>query len=333
MEFYYDAEFDAIHRYDGCIQCLVSIGMIAVNDGEIIDQYYSLIQPKRFRKLTRIVREMTQLNNEELRKAPSFREVMTQVECFMDQLCPKQERILYAFGPDDKRTIHSHANYERCEPITMFDDTIDLQSIISKQVLYEGTVVSKTLSLDDLKYAFDVEGEVIHNALNDALDLMRIHQASRNQACNMTHVKEIWERKEKKKEEVRIKAYERMMRMLHERYDKYNEQMKQVEWYPDVIEQLIFLSDQGSLDGWHFDEHLIQIKEWKIPYEQARLYIRWHMKEEPFIQLRLVSEQKEICLDVTLAYRNAGIFNDIWNIGNGSAHERHMENLRNYHKH
>lgn len=332
MEFYYDAEFDAIHRYNGCIQCLVSIGMVACIDGKIVDRYYSLIQPKRFRKLTRVVKQMTQLNNEDLRNAPSFREVMIEVEQFMDRLCPKEERILYAFGPDDKRTIHSHAKYENCEPILFFDDTIDLQKLISKQVQYENQVVSDTLSLDDLKYAYDVSGEVIHNALNDALDLMRIHTAYKNDALNQEHIKEIYERKEKKREEVRIKAYNRMMKLLHERYDRYDEQIKQIEWYPDVIEQLVFLSDQNCFEGWRFQDQMIQIKDTKLPYETVDLYLHWQMKELPSMQLYLRNKQKEYALNVPLTYRNAGIFNDLWNIGNEAGHQRHMELFRSHQK-
>lgn len=314
MEVYFDAEFDAIHRHDGCVQCLVSIGIVAVQKGQVLDTYYSLIQPKRFRKLTRIVREMTQLSNEEIRKARTFVEVMKDVEAFLDRLGPAEERRLYSFGPDDKRTIHSHAEYEKCEDIVLFDDAIDLQKVISPCVTWDNAVISSTLSLDDLKYAYGVAGEVVHNALNDALDLMRIHEAYCHHSPIKDHVQTIYERKEAKRLEVKARAQARMMRILHERYDRYDGQSKQIQLYPAVIEQLEFLSEQKNLNGLCFLKDMVVIDHMQIPFSQMTMHLYWQMNQVQ-ITMEIKTKEQIFTFVIPLIYRNASIFENVWRNG------------------
>lgn len=312
MEFYFDAEFDAIRRYEGCVQCLVSIGIVAAQDGAIIDTFYSLIQPKRFRRLTRVVKEMTQLRNEEIREAPSFYDVMDAVQVFMDSLCEREQRKIYSFGPDDKRTIHSHAAYEKGKQITMFDSVIDLQKQLSAQITYQNVPISNTLSLDDLKYVYEVEGEVVHNALNDALDLMRIHQASKIRKPDCSRVKEIYARKEKKRLEVKAKAQARMQRILQERYGHYDGMRKEIPCYPAILEQLEFLSDQKEFGELHFGKRFLYVHADKYAYDVVQLHLHWQFSPSPSMILELKIMDMHQDVEIALNYRNAGIFDEIW---------------------
>lgn len=314
MDFYFDAEFDAIRRYEGCVQCLVSIGVVAAQDGKVVDTYYSLIQPKRFRKLTRVVKEMTQLQNEAIRQAPSFLCIMQEVAAFMDAWATKKERHLYSFGPDDTRTIHSHAAYEKCGEITLFDATIDLQKMISPSVVWQSQMISSTLSLDDLKYAYGIEGEVVHNALNDALDLMRIHHAYLHAQPIVANVKEIYERKEKKRLLVKQRSKERMERILNERYGHYDQQMIKLPCYPSIVEQLMFLSEQKLTDGLHFFAEELKWRQDCWRYEEVELYLIWQFVKQPSMRILLKTQATIQEIEVVLTYRNAGIFDDICKI-------------------
>ncbi len=81
--------------------CLISIGLIAIVNDCVIDSYYSLIRPHRFHTLSKTVRRMTKLTDEEIKKAPDFRKVMNEINVFIKALNSPYE--LYTFGPDDVR--------------------------------------------------------------------------------------------------------------------------------------------------------------------------------------------------------------------------------------
>ena len=251
MEYYIDGEFDAVYGYKTHAQCLVSIGIVAYKNGKRKGSYYSLIRPKRFRRLTHVVQKITHLKNEEIRQARGFAVVMEEADQFISAHADQECRI-YSFGPDDARTLRKHADYEKVPLPDNFTSIIDLQRELSQKIVWEGKIISPTLSLDDLKFVYGMKGAVIHNALNDAVDLMRIHEASRTKRPHPSRVKALWDQKEQHRREVKQRNYEKMLKVLHERYGKYAGLQRTIIFYPDVIRQLIFLQDY--LKGISFSE-------------------------------------------------------------------------------
>ncbi len=143
---------------------------------------------------------------------------------------------MYSFGPDDRRTLLQECARHHCDP-SLFEGILDLQKQISAKVTYQNVLVSATLSLDDLKTAYAIEGAVEHNALTDASDLMRIHQASLLQDPDRKAVQEIVERKLAKQREVAQKQQEKLLRIMKERFSQYTVLKCPVRLYPEIVEQ------------------------------------------------------------------------------------------------
>lgn len=311
MEYYIDGEFDAVYDHGTHVQCLVSIGIVAYANGKRQRSYYSLIRPRRFHRLSRVVQKMTQLQNEDIRRARSFAQVIQEAAQFIQSNSDKEYR-LYSFGPDDARTLHSHAAFEAVTLPSAFEEIIDLQRILSRQVVWEKVIISPTLSLDDLKFVYSIEGAVIHNAFNDAVDLMRIHEAARNEKLLHKRVHTLWVQKEQHRQEVKQRNYEKMIKVLHERYGRYIGQERKICFYPDVIQQLLYMKD--SLEGIHISEEGLYDADHFYPYETIQAYMCWEDQAILQVVLKLRIAERKMKVVCPLTYRNAAHFAGIWHM-------------------
>ena len=137
VSIYIDAEFDAVKENNKFHQMMISFGAIFERDGEI-KTFYSEVKPKGFKALTNVVRRITKLKNEDIRKAPSFPEAMQK---FLDWIELKENEVcrLYSLGPDDQRTI-----LQECERYGFSDNLFK-----DKQINLD---TSKTSELSISKY-------------------------------------------------------------------------------------------------------------------------------------------------------------------------------------
>ena len=87
------------------------------------------------------------------------------------------------------------------------------------------------------RQAYDIEGAVEHNALTDAHDLMRIHQASLKRNPNPEAVRGIVERKLAKQQEVARKQQEKLFHIMKERFSPYDTLECSITLYPEIVEQ------------------------------------------------------------------------------------------------
>ncbi len=313
MDIYFDSEFDAIRAAKGHVQCLISLGMVAAENGEILDSFYSLIRPRHFRRLSWMVKKMTGLSEEAIRQAPSFAEVMNDAEAFIQRHL-KQDGKLYSFGPDDRRTIAKHSEYEQRDHSLLFEQAIDLQRHLSSRILWQNQVISPTLSLEDLKNVYGIVGAVEHNAWSDAVDLMRIHEASRHQEYSRECAQVIYERKQARILAGRQRSYENMIRVLHKRYDGYDDTQKQLLFYPDVIVKLSELAEREDALRIQFYPNECLINDLSLNYDQIRAFMKWNMHAEPNVLLTFHYAHECIEVQISLNYRNAIVLADIWNL-------------------
>ncbi len=315
MDYYFDEEFNAVHTGKGFTQCLISIGIIAVENDVIIDSFYSLICPRRFQKLMRTVKEMTHLCNADIRNAPSFAQVMEEANAFLANSGKDASSNFYCFGPDDLRTMKNHARYEKYEKELPFDHTIDLQKQISKTITWNQQILSRTLSLDDLKYIHNIQGQVEHNALNDAYDLFYLHQAHIHQTSDINKIEEVWTRIDTKRKEVKQRSQERMIQIIKDRYGSLNHQEEEIHCYPDVVEQLQFLSEHDKTLKLFVTNDALLLQGESFTCKYLKLYLKWNMHEIPFVTITLIEEKRQVTKIIPLTYRNARIFYDIWTMG------------------
>lgn len=317
MEFYIDGEFDAVYHHGEHIQCLISIGIVAAKNGKLQDTYYSLIRPRYFCRLNRVVQKMTQLRSEDIHQARAFAKVMNEAAQFILTRASGEDITVYSFGPDDSRTLNAHAKHEAVKLPDVFTEIVNIQRTLSQTVTWNETMLSPTLSLDDLKFVYGIQGEVIHNALNDAVDLMLIHEAARQGKVCLAKVKALWKQKEQHKQAVRRRNQEKMMKVLNERYGKYVGQVRRMVFYPDVIEQLMAMKD--SFAEITIGEKGIDWQDRHYPYSSLLAKMRWENADALQVSLCFHLDAEKKIVICPLTYRNAARFESIWRMMESAA--------------
>lgn len=205
MRIYLDTEFDAVKIEGKHKQKIISIGAVMTTDNfQFVSTFYDCVRPEGFEKLSSVVSRITNLSNEQILKAKPFSSVVSEFMTWL-QKYTNNNISMYCFGPDDIRTLVMN-----CEDLqidaTIFQNLIDIQKELSSYVTYEQQLISSFLSLDDLKAAYRLAGEVEHNALSDAFDLQHLHQAYlQKQELDASAIKVIMLRRKKSAEEGRQK--------------------------------------------------------------------------------------------------------------------------------
>ena len=177
---YIDNEFDAVRMQGRYLQQVIAIGACLCDDAFVhIDSFYSLVCPAGFRRLSPHVRRLTHLKDTEIQKASKFPQVADRFIAWLQRYAGEEAICLYSFGPDDARTLCANAAFYHHGSEQLFAGIVDLQTLLSSRVRWRGEVFHKTHSLESLKQIYRIRGEVNHNALSDAIDLYRIHEAYR----------------------------------------------------------------------------------------------------------------------------------------------------------
>lgn len=169
---FYDSEFNAYDykvnpRYP---QEVISIGIcISDKDNNIIEKYYSLIKLKAARGITKRCTELTGITNKEMKRAVSFEETCKNVFNIINKY---KIDTIYAYGNEDKNAFVKTANlYKKMKRIYNFSDKfrdirLDLKELTNGKVADQGLLF--------LKKICEIPGEVLHNALDDAVDLAKV---------------------------------------------------------------------------------------------------------------------------------------------------------------
>lgn len=282
---YLDAEFDAISIQDEYHQMIISIGAVMVDDDyHTCKHFYSLVRPYHFQCLSRVVKKITNLKDEDISSAASFQEVISAFREWIQEEQDDLEKIkIYSFGPDDKRTLLSNAKLVSCDCDDLFANIIDLQKELSSKVMYKGNVISNTLSLDDLKNVYDIEGEVHHNALNDAVDLMHIHDASKEERLNHLKVQMLMERKVLKA--IQVKEKERLHRIeeMRNRLVCFPQHIETRIITPALKEQLNILNKRINQVDISYCREYILFEGKKYKYQSLQIQFDIDIEKELYI--------------------------------------------------
>lgn len=312
MYIYFDCEFDAVridHRFQ---QRILSIGACCYDEHHQLHTFYALVNPRQFKRITSVVKRMTQLDREEILHAKRLDEVLLDLEYWIASFQVHENIAFCSFGPDDYRTLLAHSTYENCRNANMFKKVIDLQKIISAKITHQGKVLSSTLSLDDMKLAYAIAGEVHHNALSDAIDLMHIYEASLSNTIDVVACQEIYERKEAKRIEVKRRQTEKMVHIIKERYASYHEATVTIDDIKTIQEPLeLWESQEHQLHMHIYEEHMM-IQNKSVPLCDIQMHFVWNlMEKEPYVEVQLLYHQQAFKKQIPLHYRNVGIFEAI----------------------
>ncbi|MEG0329513.1 MAG: exonuclease domain-containing protein [Longicatena sp.] len=306
---YIDAEFDAIKINKKFYQMVVSLGAVmADEEGNQLDTFYSLVKPYNFKCLTSVVKRMTKLNDEDILAAPSLVVVEHCFKTWVHRLTQDDEKLfLYSFGPDDKRTISQNCTALKIDEEGLFTKMKDVQKELSASVCYLDNVVSKTLSLDDMKAVYEIEGIVDHNALSDAIDLMKIHQAFlRKQQPSEAKIVEIVNRKARKQQQVQERQRRRLSLLMKQRFRVFPTLDVKLVFYQEIIEYFHSWEDRDYHFSLHCKGSYIVIDTKKYLYEEllARLCVDI-ASEVPSVTMYFTYQNESFEKKFLLNYRNA----------------------------
>ena len=205
---FYDSEFNA---YDddksfGVPQEVVSIGICITNDkGVIIEKFYSLISLKAAKRISRRCTDITGIKTKDLKDADDFEKVTSKVAKLLKKYGIAK---VYCYGLEDKRalekTLELYDRKRNAKYISklLYDVRIDLKKKTRDKIGDQG--------LHFLKKICRLEGDVIHDALQDAIDLANVYyKISAND-----YDQKIYEKLSKEIEEV--SSYKRTRRVKEE---------------------------------------------------------------------------------------------------------------------
>lgn len=310
---YLDAEFDAVRIDHKFQQAIISLGAVMLNEeAEIMDQFYSLTKPMNFHHLTSVVKRMTHLTNSQIEQAKEFPVLMKEFMDWIHVYEPDIEQVrFYSFGPDDRRTLIQNCHYHKIEA-EFFSHMKDLQKEISPSVKFQDQLISSTLSLDDLKSAYAIEGAVDHNALSDAIDLMYVHRAyCLGKPQDSTQIAAIVNRKIAKQQEVARKQRLRLAKTMKERFDKYPKRMK-LRFYPEVLMELNELRERDHHMNIRFKTDQMIIEDKVFYYNELKLVMELFLDEEvPSFLFDISYHGVKSSKQFLLTYRNATVIENI----------------------
>lgn len=312
---YLDAEFDAVRIKGKFQQSVISIGaVIADPNMQIIDDFYMLVRPEKFKRLTSVVRRMTHLKHSDILNAAPFSEMLASFFSWIQQYCRLEDVVTYSFGPDDRRTLVQNCTLCDVDDRGLFANVKDVQKVISADILYRDVIISPTLSLDDVKYVYDLGDSVDHNALMDARDLMMVHNAfMKHQPQNKAHIEEIMERKQQKQQEARLRQQEKLKKMMTERFQHYPQNDIRLYFYPEIIELMQTWKERDRYFHLHIRDDMLL--DDGVAYDINNTHISLSLcltQEMPSISFHI--HLHDIVLDkkYMLTYRNATMVEAIY---------------------
>lgn len=154
----------------------VSIGAVKTTiNGEILNKYYSVVNPRENKILGERCIEITGLNQEEIDNAPEFIEVFRG----FDKWCGDGNILFVAWGRNDPKTLKRDDKRigGRLQIINRIrGNYLDFQEVLCRQHLG----LSNHLSLENALSKYDkIFSGNKHNALDDSLNLMELYFASK----------------------------------------------------------------------------------------------------------------------------------------------------------
>lgn len=174
---------------------VLSIGIaICNNSGDLIETFYETVKPKYNYKLTPFCVNLTKLKQEEIDNSRNLPNVLSSAIKLINKYNIK---TIYSFGTSDflqtRRDIENytgHALYKRS--LKLVNMIRNCQKTVVNRLINQTTEIS----LNDCKILLDIDGEVEHNALSDAIDFANVYFKSIFLPPSSKKVNEYKERKD-----------------------------------------------------------------------------------------------------------------------------------------
>ena len=312
IRIYIDAEFDAVRYKQHFEQAVISMGAVLCFDDKVISQFYRLVKPRYFKRLSPVVKKMTRLQNEAIMEAEPIEVVSEEFKAWLRAYGNIETMHFFSCGPDDRRTLLKNCEIHQMDG-EIFDRIEDLQKEISASVFYDGKLVSSTLSLDDMKLIYDVCGLVEHNALTDAMDLMQIHQRFlQGNHQNEEQIKTIVIRKQERAALAKIKQKAKFKAKMNAMFSNYGKEFLMLTLTREVVKEFQLWESKEAQAFLHWKRNECYHKEICFPYGESVIGLQIKLdEEEPLVKIRISYLDQTYEFVHPLTYRNAHIVEEI----------------------
>ncbi|MGQ8366883.1 exonuclease domain-containing protein [Glaciecola sp. 1036] len=154
---------------------ITEIGMVKIINGEVVDQWQSLINPQR--KISKFITQLTGIDDEMVSEAPVFEEVADQIENFTKNSIFVAHNVNFDYG-------FIREEFNRIERIWRRPKLCTVQQM---RKYFKGL---ESYSLANLTKHFDISMQRHHRAMSDAMaasELLNLVNEKRLQLQNQAH--------------------------------------------------------------------------------------------------------------------------------------------------
>lgn len=189
IRYFFDFEFAT--KYIKNKDEILSVGLVVTQgyNPEPIHSYYTVTKLTNEKGIIKHSLKVSGITIDEMRKGKPFSDVLCDLSIILSKY-PADE--IYVWGDRDAVVYKSSCQFVKKEIHTkdLWKKFIDFQIIFGKSVILEDRTYNIAWSLKDAKSFYCIDGEVTHNAYDDASDLKNIFMASKyNQPLDWQKIK------------------------------------------------------------------------------------------------------------------------------------------------
>ena len=142
---------------------IIQIGAVKLDSNlNIIDTFNTFVKPNIYTEIHPFIKKMTNINNEDVKNAPSFSKAFNMFKSFISE----EKNILCVWGNGDLKELYRNIKYYNLSTKGLSSNYINVQHHAS---IYFNNPTGKSIGLQNAITLLDLnQDKSYHNALNDA---------------------------------------------------------------------------------------------------------------------------------------------------------------------
>lgn len=142
---------------------IIQIGAVKLNSNlDMIDTFNTFVKPNIYKEIHPFIKKMTNINNEDVKNAPSFCEAFDMFNNFIGG----EKNILCVWGNGDLKELYRNIKYYNLSTDNLSSNYINVQHHAS---IYFNNPTGKSIGLQNAITLLELnQDKSYHNALNDA---------------------------------------------------------------------------------------------------------------------------------------------------------------------
>lgn len=142
---------------------IIQIGAVKLDSNlDMIDTFNTFVKPNIYKEIHPFIKKMTNINNEDVKNAPSFCEAFNMFKSFIN----KEKNILCVWGNGDLKELSRNIKYYNLSTDNLSSNYINVQHHAS---IYFNNPTGKSIGLQNAITLLELnQDKSYHNALNDA---------------------------------------------------------------------------------------------------------------------------------------------------------------------